>query len=246
MRTALLGGDWDGLEAALRDASGRVVADIGAPELRLAQDELDNRTILLEISSALQRGRPQGRPGRLYIGAVDTRPLEASLDLAARLGPKTAEAQQMLFSGKVIARLRACLLNEDLRQAAITLEAMQGQLLASVAVAEARAVQDEVDNWVLIAELSGALTTAGPGGVVGALDLSGVGTARLEAAVPHAEEIGVKTPEAASLLAAAKLVLRLRSALLQVGRGRGREGSSSRCGARADSFSPPLAGPLDR
>ncbi len=47
----------------------------------------------------------------------------------------------MVFSGKVVARLRACLLNEDLREAGLTLEAVQGQMLASVAVPEARMVQ---------------------------------------------------------------------------------------------------------
>ena len=73
----------------------------------------------------------------------------------------------------------------------------------------------QVDNWTIIADLSSAISTCGPGGVVGSLDLSGVDTTLLAAAIPRAEDVGVKTPEAASLLAAAKLLLRLRTALLQ-------------------------------
>ena len=55
---------------------------------------------------------------------------------ALSLGCKTAEAKQMLFTAKVVSRLRACLLNEDVAEAGVTLEAVRGKLLASVAMPE--------------------------------------------------------------------------------------------------------------
>jgi hypothetical protein len=101
IRLALVAGDWSRLEAALADAHGKVLADIGAAEIHAAQDELNNRAILSELAASLARGRPQGRTGRLYIGSVDVRPLNEAISLATKLGPKTLEARQMLFTAKV-------------------------------------------------------------------------------------------------------------------------------------------------
>jgi len=150
LRLALLGGDWARLEAALGEAHGKVLADIGAAEIHAGQDELNNRAIMSELAAALARGRPQGRTGRLYVGGIDVRPLNEAISLATKLGPKTLEARQMLFTAKVIARLRLCLLNEDLPEAGLTLDAVRGKMLASVAMPEVRLVQDEVDNWTVV------------------------------------------------------------------------------------------------
>lgn len=214
IRLALLGGDWAKLESALLEAHGKVLADIGAVEIRSAQDELDNRAILAELASALSRGKPQGRTGRLYTGSIDLKPLNDAIGLAARLVPKTTEAKQMLFTSKVVARLRLCLLNEDLAEAGLTLEAIRGKMLASVAMPEVRAVQAEVDNWTLVNELSAAMTAGRLGGVVGALDASGLDATALERSIDHADELGVNTTEAANLLASSQLLFRLRVALL--------------------------------
>ena len=214
IRLALLAGDWAKLEGALLEAHGKVLADIGASEIRGAQDELDNRAILSELAAALSRGKPQGRTGRLYTGSIDMKPLNDAIALAARLTPKTLEAKQMLFTSKVVARLRLCLLNEDLGEAGLTLEAIRGKMLASVAMPEVRAVQDEVDNWTLVNELSAAMTSGRVSGGPGAIDVSSADASRLERAIDHADELGVKTSEASNLLASAQLLFRLRSALL--------------------------------
>jgi hypothetical protein len=150
----------------------------------------------------------------LVAGSIDLKPLNDAIALATRLSPKTVEARQMLFTAKVVARLRLCLLNEDLGEAALTLEAVRGKMLASVAMPEVRAVQDEVDNWTLVSELTAALSAGAVSGTVGALDLSTVDATSLERAIEHAEELGCKTTEAANLLAAAKQVYKLRLALL--------------------------------
>jgi sugar diacid utilization regulator len=214
IRLALLAGDWSKLQAALTEAQGKEIAGIGAAEIHVAQDELNNRAILSELAAALARGRPQGRPGRLYTGSIDVQPLNEAIALSTKLGPKTIEARQMLFTAKVVARLRLCLLNEDLSEAGMTLEAVRGKMLASVAMSEVRIVQDEVDNYVIVAELTQALATGSAQGVPGALDLSTVDISALSKALDHAEEIGVRTAEATSLQAAAKVALSLRSALL--------------------------------
>jgi hypothetical protein len=214
IRLALISGDWTRLEQSLLDAQGQVVADIGAVEIVTAQDELNNRAILSELAAALARGRPQGRTGRLYIGSIDVKPLNESISLATKLGPKTVEARQMLFTAKVVARLRLCLLNEDLAEAGMTLEAVRGKMLASVAIPEVRMVQDEVDNWQVISELTAAITAGSPAGSVGSLDLSTVNFQSLEQALDRSESLGVKTAEAKALSETAQLLFRLRKALL--------------------------------
>jgi hypothetical protein len=156
VRLALGHSNWGALEEAVSSVRGRLLADAGVAELQGAKDELDNRLLLTELSAALAKGKAQGRVGRLYLGSVDVRPLNAAIALATRLGPKTPEARQMLYTAKVVARLRACLVNEDISEAAVTLDAVRGKLLATLAMAEMRMVQEEVDNWKLLAQLSGS------------------------------------------------------------------------------------------
>jgi len=76
LREALQSHDWVYLEQVIAEARGKVLASIVAPEMRAAQDELDNRAVLVELTQALSRGRPQGQTGRLYTGSVELHPLE--------------------------------------------------------------------------------------------------------------------------------------------------------------------------
>ncbi|KAA0165511.1 hypothetical protein FNF31_01856 [Cafeteria roenbergensis] len=213
VRAALKSKDWSALESALVAAQGRVIADIVADEIRVAQDELDNRAVLLELQDALGRGRAQGETGRLYTGSIELRPLEEAIDLATRLGCRTPEARHMLFSAKVCLRLRHALLSGDFKEAQLTLEAIRGKPLATVALSEVRTVQDEVDNWAVVSSLASALASGRAGGAVGSLDLSVVDTEQLRAALARADELGVKTREAQSLVVGGRFVLDMRLAL---------------------------------
>ena len=215
VRMALGTGNWTALDEALASARGKELADVGAAEISAAQDELDNRIILSELASALAKGRPQGRTGRVYTGSIDLKPLNDAIALSQRLGPKTQESKQMLFTAKVVARLRMCLLNNDLAEASLTLEAINGKPLASVAIAEVRSIEDEVNNWTVITELGAAISKGVPTGSIGHLDLSSVDTTALVAALNHADALGIKTTEAGNLYAAAAAAYKLRTALLK-------------------------------
>ena len=214
VRHALLDRNWQHLEQVLSEAHGKVLADIVAPEIRLAQDELDNRAILTELTASLASGKPQGETGRLYTGSIETQPLADAIALAGRLGCKTEDARQMLFTAKVVARLRHCLLSGDYNEAALTLDAVRGKKLATVAIAEVRAVQDEVDNWVVMTGLTAAVKTGSIIGDVGGLNTDGVLTEALTRELERAKEIGVKTPDAHRLVTSAKQLLALRQAVL--------------------------------
>jgi len=213
VRRALKAQDWAALEAALVAAQGRVLADVVADEVRLAQDELDNRAVLLELQDALGRGRAQGETGRLYTGSIELRPLEEAIELANRLGCRTPEARHMLFSARVCLRLRHALLSGDFKEAQLTLDAVRGKPLATVALSEVRTVQDEVDNWAVVSALDAALCSGGAGGPVGGMDLSLVETQPLRDALSLSDSLGVKTREAQSLVVGGRLALDLRLAL---------------------------------
>jgi hypothetical protein len=214
IRMVLSTGDWTALEEAITAAQGSLISEVGVKELTAAQDELNNRIILSELTSGMAKGRVQGRVGRIATGAIDLKCIDDAIALAQKIGPKTQDAKQMLFTAKVVARLRSCLLKEDIAEAGLTLEAVRGKLLASVAFPEIRHVQDEVDNWSVLTDLSNAIAKGGPEGGVGRLDLSKLNVAHLEAALNRADELGIKTTEASNVYTAAAVAFKLRSALL--------------------------------
>jgi len=121
----------------------------------------------------------------------------------------------MLFTAKVVLRLRHALLVGDLAEAQLTLQAVRGRPVATVAMSEIRMAQDEVDNWILLQELTSALEAGRAGGTVGALVIDEVvATEGLDEAIKRAEERGVKTREAQALVLGAVQALKLRQALL--------------------------------
>lgn len=215
IRRALVSQDFQALEAALAEASGVTVSDLVSHEIRVAQDELDSRVLLMELSSALSHGMASGGPGRMNTATIETEPLSDGLALAQRLGVKTPEARQMLFTAKVVLRLRQTLLSGDYEEAHLTLEAVRGKTLSAVAMHEIRAVQDEVENWMITTECTRAIESGRAHGRVGELDTSVVSVAALRKALHHAEELGCKTAEARELVLAGQMLLRLRLAMLE-------------------------------
>lgn len=213
LRHALMSSNWQRLEIILTEAQGRVLADIVADEIRMAQDELDNRTIVTDLADAMGQGQPTGSSGKLFTGSIELKQLETALSNANHLGTKSPEARQMLFTAKVVHRLRQALLVGDYNEANITLEAVRGKKLAKVAMREIQTVQDEVDNWLVVNELTTALTTGMAGGEVGELDLGDLDTDVVERALENAEDIGCRTQEAKGLYLAARQVVQLRRAM---------------------------------
>jgi hypothetical protein len=116
--------------------------------VRAAQDELDNRAIILELSQALSVGSVQVSNGKLFTGYTDVKQLSEAIALSNRLGPKTAEAKLMLLTAKAVKRLRQALLSGDYAEAKSVLESLTGKRIATVAISEIRMAQDAVDNWV--------------------------------------------------------------------------------------------------
>ena len=212
MRAALQAGDWTELESVLTEAHGKVLSDVVAQEIGSAQDELDNRAILASLSESMLMGQTTGYPGKLHLDAVDLATLNKAIGQAARVGAQSPEAKQMLFTAKVVLRLRQAILAGNYKEAHLTLEAIRGQRLASIAMDEIHLIQDEIDNWRVVTDLTQALSSDSILGTVGAIDLSDVDVGPLTVALGRAEDLGIKTKAAEELVVSAMIVKKLREA----------------------------------
>ncbi len=80
---------------------------------------------------------------------------------------------------------------------------------------EVRLAKAEVDNIIIIHHLTDVLTRDYAQGDVGALDISTVQVKQLSERIEAVEDMGVQTVHAEQLLKAAKIVLRIRTAMVR-------------------------------
>lgn len=73
------------------------------------QAELDNHTIILEVTAALERGGPEGPIGDLRVTGVELDRLSIALKRALRCGFHTPRAASLVYTGGVVRDLRAYL-----------------------------------------------------------------------------------------------------------------------------------------
>ena len=74
--------------------------------MQLAQDELDDRSVVSQLKSAFGTGPVKGMVGQLNLDAVDVDNLEAAIHYAHHIGCKTVVASQMLATAQLVRRLR--------------------------------------------------------------------------------------------------------------------------------------------
>ena len=111
LRTALAAGAWDTVRNILEETKEMVIADAAMGEFMLAQDELDNQSLLEMLSEALEHGHATGAVGGIDLSSVHVASLDKSIAFGLEHGAKTTEAQQLLAAAKLIRRLRSVLLS---------------------------------------------------------------------------------------------------------------------------------------
>ena len=126
---------------------------------QLAQDELDDRSIVSQLKSAIQTGSLSGGVGQLNLGDVDVENLDAAVRYALHIGSKTKTSNQMVATGQLVLSLRKAFLANDVPAARDLLEAVKGKVIAAVAADEIQAAKAEVDNWTVISQLSAAIAS---------------------------------------------------------------------------------------
>ncbi len=103
-------------------------------------------------------GGPGGSVAALDVQAIKLDKLDSAIAFCNRVGCKTLSATQVLATGQLIRRLRQAVLDSDMRAAASLLEGVKGKSLAAVASDEIQLVRNVVDNWMVITELTTAMS----------------------------------------------------------------------------------------
>jgi hypothetical protein len=119
---------------------------------------LDDRSVMSQLKSALTAGAVRGAIGHLNLDEVDVDNLEAAIHYAHHIGCKTQGASQLLATAQLVLRLRQALMVSDLDAARQMLEAVRGKVLAPCADEEVQTIKREVDNWLVISEISAAIS----------------------------------------------------------------------------------------
>ena len=126
---------------------------------QLAQDELDDRSVVAQLKSAIQSGAIASGGGQLSVRDIDVENLEAAVQYAVHIGSKTQHANQLLATGQLVLALRRALLGNDMPAARDLLESVRGKVIAALAADEVQAVKAEIDNWMVISQLSSAISS---------------------------------------------------------------------------------------
>lgn len=225
LRAAVASDDWDSAEAALMLAAGDAAYDIAQAELELCQSELNNRTIIAELTEALSSGSASGTVGAFDASSIDTRVLEGDIADARMLGCVTDVARGLLTCSEVIFGLRSAVVSGDwnrgggVEAAVAACNAHQRLFLESygsqAARDEVKLISSELNNRIILSELSQALSTGRAGGTLERIDTSTVRTNALAEAIERARVLGCETEQAVFLSALAKVVKSLRRNLVE-------------------------------
>lgn len=135
VRSALIGGDWGGVEALLDGVATRDNAipapdpGPGAPlpragfarsvhakargELLRVREEVDCRIVVAELSKSLESGGATGDVGNLNITTVTVERLVVAMDLGTKLGCPTQKSKHLYALAKLVWQVRQALLSRD-------------------------------------------------------------------------------------------------------------------------------------
>ncbi|KAJ8607789.1 hypothetical protein CTAYLR_009238 [Chrysophaeum taylorii] len=265
-RSAAVEGDWDAVAAALDaarrrenatsakaaplgpgappSASPRAAVSVVGPELHLLQDEVNDRSIMVALTRALDAGAVEGSVGALDATRADAGPLDRALDLAAELGgAKTSTTDRLVKTAAAVARCRAALATGDaawessvalsrpsLRARVDELDALEAvssgpsrssgdESGVASAAAELRLVLRTADARAVAAALRGAVSDEGRrvSGFPGAIDARGAAASipLLDDALDAVRHLEVATPHVEALARCARLARACRAALVR-------------------------------
>lgn len=246
VRAALLEDDWAAVDGVIGTVSGaddggegagsapvasrvafaRSVHSAAQAELRRVKEEVDYRTVLAELTSALSYGGVQGEVGSLNLSTVAVDGLAAALAMAEALGCPTPQSKHLHALVKLVHQVRHALLARDWEAVETLLEA-SGELLGLSAplppsfivpkpcALEFGMLAAEINNRRVQQRLRAALATGVPVGEVGHLNLGTVSTAELEDALQYGLSVGAATSAAKALMATASLIRALRRSLVR-------------------------------
>ena len=205
--------------SVMDNLASRDVPSCSVQELSRARAQVVNSTVLGTIRRAVERGQATGRLGNLNLDSLDSQVLQAAEDDAvATLGlhDPSAAVDEALLTLRQLKSVREAVQagswGEVVQLVGDALSATGTPLLPG-AVAEVRLLQSEALLRQAMASLGAALVADGLQGCVSEVSSGNASAQRLEAAMVAAETVPGQLPELSQLVAAARYMRRLRTAL---------------------------------
>ena len=217
VREAVVNGEWSVVDEVLVDMKKEDISAIVSMEVQLIEEESKNRTIIMEVATALSMGAIAGVPGNIETSGVDANVMEDAILRVKQIGPRSEESLQMLRTAEFIFELRKLVLSGlwDSVYSHIHEHIYDGNLHpVSMAVDEIELSYREAIDVSVTEHLSSAMTRGRLVFVNGNFDLAKVAVRLLESAILFADSSGCSGAKALRLLDSAKFLISCRKALL--------------------------------
>ncbi|CAK9109242.1 High molecular weight form of myosin-1 (High molecular weight form of myosin I) (HMWMI) [Durusdinium trenchii] len=214
LRDALVDDNWDAVEDTLQACGPNLFAAVTDDEVTLVQEELNNRTIISELTRALESGRAVGTVGELDLDVVEVSSLEADIVDANELGCKTKEAKALLENANMVLVLRKALVEQDwdaLEKEFVGVVRFKHVL--PVAEEEVSCVQKELNNHKILHGLTHALQTGAASGSLDDLRVDTVSFFVLDDALALAQNLKCESKSAVAMYSACKVIRAGRAAM---------------------------------
>lgn len=224
MRQAVLADKWDSISAMLEDTLNGglgTLPEYTRGEILIVRRELENRWIISTLTNALQTGKLEGELGKTNLKNVSCEHLMSYISTAKSLNPRTDFALLLLFTAECILPLRKLICQPEIDWLAVSklakklLTDVQRQKVHPSVLPELRLVAATAEDTILCNTMRAALTSGGPAGQPGEMDLSTVSTQQLDAAAKLIARSQLKTDAAVNMSNAVGGVRQLREMLLQ-------------------------------
>lgn len=227
VRSAILADEWDSLPGLLEEAvmggEDFQIPDVCRQEMFAVRNEVENRWIINNITSALQEGKLEGVPGEVKLSSVSAGPLSSCVAACKAMHPKSDLAKTLLYTAEVMLPIRKLLCDDNVNWPLLR-ECVEGMLSTTRVVTlhpsilpELRLILATAEDVILCDSMQTALSRGRVTGSPGNLIYSTIDMKELDSILKLANEMNVKTAKAKHLLNACKMIRTLREALVSVG-----------------------------
>ena len=189
-----------------------------ADEIRLLRDECDNRTIILELATAVSHGCIMGIPGDIDLSEVDAAVVSDAIKTVEKIGCKSQDATDMFKTAKFVCQLRTYasagqwteiydFVNTKLYESEFQPHAFA---IEEIELAQSEAVDVSVSYHLENGIKRGRLELKN-----GIFNLNRVATGMLESAIAYAQESECNSERVRKLQTDATTIVNLRKAIIE-------------------------------
>jgi hypothetical protein len=218
VREYVLDGDWVSTRTLVDKYEELNISKIMADEIRLLRDECDNRTIILELATAVSHGCIMGIPGDIDLSEVDAAVVSDAIKTVEKIGCKSQDATDMFKTAKFVCQLRTYasagqwteiydFVNTKIYESEFQPHAFA---IEEIELAQSEAVDVSVSYHLENGIKRGRLELKN-----GIFNLNRVATGMLESAIAYAQESECNSERVRKLQKDATTIVNLRKAIIE-------------------------------